>query len=411
VKGMEGFCGRNGPPGVGGVASAAGDEWRTACPPARDPLLMTEPERIQFMHGYPIPTRDHAALLASHRLLLDAARECLPVSVTPRGETTFFEDWEITRAAFMARMAGTVRHLSYLAPSYSRLDGFALARTLVDHVITFAWISADPKERLPAFLRDSFENLLRKGRALSEPRGQGAPPRCGASASERVHRAGRTRDARPSRSLGEGQRRLARAGPVVVARAAPHPRPQAHVPRRLRPLLGLRPPDDGASRSSSTWPATRSSQPSTASRYAIARRTCAPTGSRCSRSPRPWSSRTWHPADRASKPCGRPSGPSARCASSNGRSGSPSPRARTAGSTSASRARTTTPRRPRATSRAARPLLLPCRASRSTLRTSSGGTGASASSSRRGTACGHEDQAHVAACAVVRSADRADDPG
>ena len=60
------------------------------------------------------------------------------MQVTPRGQTTFFEDWEVTRAAFMARMSGTLRHLGYLAPSYSRLDDFALTRTLVDHVITFA---------------------------------------------------------------------------------------------------------------------------------------------------------------------------------------------------------------------------------------------------------------------------------
>jgi hypothetical protein len=40
------------------------------------------------------------------------------------------QDWEVTRAAFMARMASTLRHLTYLAPSYSRLEGLALARTL-----------------------------------------------------------------------------------------------------------------------------------------------------------------------------------------------------------------------------------------------------------------------------------------
>jgi hypothetical protein len=123
---------------------------------------MTEPDDLQLMHGHPMPTRDHATLLGSHHLLLDLARECLPVSVTPRGETSFFEDWEVTRAAFMVRMANILRHLGYLAPSYSHLDGFALARTLVDHVITFAWISADPKERQPALLRSSFKDILAK---------------------------------------------------------------------------------------------------------------------------------------------------------------------------------------------------------------------------------------------------------
>jgi hypothetical protein len=125
------------------------------------------------MHEHPMPTVDHAALLTSQRLLRDAASECLPVRVTSRGETTYFQDWEITRAAFVARMTGTLRHHSYLVPSYSRLDGFALARTLVDHVITFAWLSADPRERLPAFLRDSFENMLRKDER-SRSRGDGA---------------------------------------------------------------------------------------------------------------------------------------------------------------------------------------------------------------------------------------------
>jgi hypothetical protein len=134
---------------------------------------MTKRDDLQFMHGHPMPTRDHAALFAAYHLLLNLAGECMPVQVTPRGQTTFFEDWEVTRAAFMARMSGTLRHLGYLAPSYSRLDGFALTRTLVDHVITFAWTSADPNERLPAFLRSSFENLLRKD-ARSRGRGGGA---------------------------------------------------------------------------------------------------------------------------------------------------------------------------------------------------------------------------------------------
>src|SRR5690348_15021234 len=105
-----------------------------------------------------MPTVDHASLLSSFHLLLEQANDCLPVVVRPQSPTSFFESWEITRAAFMARMAGTVRHLGYLAPSYSRLDGVALARTLVDHVITFAWISVAPSERLPALLRTSFKS-------------------------------------------------------------------------------------------------------------------------------------------------------------------------------------------------------------------------------------------------------------
>jgi hypothetical protein len=79
---------------------------------------MTEHDNVQFTHGHPMPTRDHATLLASHHLLLGLADECLPVRVTPTGETSFFQDWEVTRAALMARMAGTLRHLGYLIPSW-----------------------------------------------------------------------------------------------------------------------------------------------------------------------------------------------------------------------------------------------------------------------------------------------------
>jgi hypothetical protein len=68
----------------------------------------------------------------------------------------------------MARMASTLRHLGHLAPSYSRLDGVALARTPVDHVITFAWIGACPQERVPALLRTSFKSLLAKDRRARE---------------------------------------------------------------------------------------------------------------------------------------------------------------------------------------------------------------------------------------------------
>jgi hypothetical protein len=133
-------------------------------PPVERAMLfpMTAPDDVQFMHGHPVPARDHATLLASFHLLLAQAAECFLVRIRPTGQTSHFEDWELTRAALMARMASTLRHLGYLAPSYSRLDGLALARTLVDHVVAFAWISAKPNDRLPAFLRSSFKDQLAK---------------------------------------------------------------------------------------------------------------------------------------------------------------------------------------------------------------------------------------------------------
>jgi hypothetical protein len=128
----------------------------------RHALGVSATEPIRFVHRQPVPNDDHAALLSSYHLLLQQAKEVSSVSVRSVPSTTVFESWEVTRAAFVARMAGTLRHLGYLAPSYSRLDGYALARTLVDHAITFAWISGDPKERLPTFIKASFESFIRK---------------------------------------------------------------------------------------------------------------------------------------------------------------------------------------------------------------------------------------------------------
>jgi hypothetical protein len=128
-------------------------------------MPVNQPTDLRLMVEHPMPTRDHAALLASYHLLAEHTDACLHVQVCPTTPTSFFESWEITRAAFMARMSSTLRHLGYLAPSYSRLDGVALARTLVDHAITFAWISGDPKKRLPTFLRASFSSQLDKHKA------------------------------------------------------------------------------------------------------------------------------------------------------------------------------------------------------------------------------------------------------
>jgi hypothetical protein len=115
-----------------------------------------------------MPTPHHAPLLASYRLLLEQAAHAVRVQVRQPPSASPFEAWEVARAALMARMAGTLRHLGYLAPSSSRIDGIALARTLVDHVITFAWLSADPSERLPRFLRNSYGSMLTKDQRATQ---------------------------------------------------------------------------------------------------------------------------------------------------------------------------------------------------------------------------------------------------
>lgn len=120
-----------------------------------------------------MPTPHHAPLLASYRLLLEQAADAVRVQVRQPPSASPFEAWEVTRAALMARMAGTLRHLGYLAPTSSRIDGIALARTLVDHVVTFAWLSADPSERLPRFLRNNYGSMLTKDERATQ-RGEDA---------------------------------------------------------------------------------------------------------------------------------------------------------------------------------------------------------------------------------------------
>lgn len=117
---------------------------------------------------YPVPTPHHAAVLGAYHRTLELAAPACEVRVRGRSGGLFLEDWEITRAAFLARMSSTLRHLGYLIPSMSRLDGAALCRTLLDHAITYAWIAHDPADRLPRFLRSAYDEALRHHKRFAE---------------------------------------------------------------------------------------------------------------------------------------------------------------------------------------------------------------------------------------------------
>lgn len=124
-------------------------------------LDVTDPA-LSLRIGYPVPAPQHAALLSCYDLVLTQAAEAVVARIPGRPGECFLEDWEIARAALLARMAGTVRHLGYLVPSNSRHDGVALTRTLLDHAIHYAWIAASPADRLPRFLRKTYANALTK---------------------------------------------------------------------------------------------------------------------------------------------------------------------------------------------------------------------------------------------------------
>jgi hypothetical protein len=118
--------------------------------------------------AFPVPAPHHAALLASYEPIVALARESASVRVPGSPGGLFLEDWQVTRAALLGRMAGTLQHLLYLAPSTSRLDGAALCRTLIDHAIHYAWIASAPKERLPRFLRKSYSHAITQHERMAE---------------------------------------------------------------------------------------------------------------------------------------------------------------------------------------------------------------------------------------------------
>jgi hypothetical protein len=123
---------------------------------------------LRELVGFPVPTRHHAALIASYVPVIRLARESSRGQVAGQSGELFLESWQVTRSVLLARMAGTLQHLLYLVPSTSRLDGAALCRTLIDHAIHYGWIAADPNERLPKFLRKSYSHAVSQHERMSE---------------------------------------------------------------------------------------------------------------------------------------------------------------------------------------------------------------------------------------------------
>lgn len=62
-------------------------------------------------------------------------------------------DWPISGWAMLARLNGTVRSIDALIPQRRATDAAALARTLLEGVVTFAWVGIDPAENAQAWLR------------------------------------------------------------------------------------------------------------------------------------------------------------------------------------------------------------------------------------------------------------------
>jgi hypothetical protein len=82
-------------------------------------------------------------------------------------------DWPITGWAMLARMQGTADSVVALMPERRATDAAVLLRTLLESMITFAWIGIDPPAHAPAWLRwDRGQRL----KADNDVIASGAPP-------------------------------------------------------------------------------------------------------------------------------------------------------------------------------------------------------------------------------------------
>ncbi|MBI3770335.1 MAG: hypothetical protein HY271_17830 [Deltaproteobacteria bacterium] len=91
---------------------------------------------------------------AAARELAALIRDRLPIACGT-------DRWPSLGWALLARMAGTTGTIVTLRSSQSANDGFCLLRVLYEHVVTFAWLAADPvDERIDLFRKnDAIERI------------------------------------------------------------------------------------------------------------------------------------------------------------------------------------------------------------------------------------------------------------
>jgi hypothetical protein len=100
-----------------------------------------------------------AASLRASEALTGLVEERLPLQVEGGGGPP--EPMRVIGPAMLARGAGTVQALAALAPLDREADAGVLLRVLLEHVITFAWLSADPDhQRFLLWLKEDGRQRL-----------------------------------------------------------------------------------------------------------------------------------------------------------------------------------------------------------------------------------------------------------
>src|SRR4051812_39094485 len=88
------------------------------------------------------------------------------------GSTGAHGEWPISGWAMLARMAGTAESIVALIPERRATDAGVLVRTMLESMVTFAWIGIDSASHAPARLRWDRRQRLK---ADNDVRASGAP--------------------------------------------------------------------------------------------------------------------------------------------------------------------------------------------------------------------------------------------
>lgn len=70
----------------------------------------------------------------------------------PADDPRFRGAWDVVAPAMLVRASTTVRALFKLDPDDSWLATEAIARTVIELVITFSWLAADPDQYIPEWV-------------------------------------------------------------------------------------------------------------------------------------------------------------------------------------------------------------------------------------------------------------------
>jgi hypothetical protein len=100
--------------------------------------------------------------------LVAVARQTFPLTVA-NADT---EPFRLIGTAMLARGAGALESIAALAPRGYNTDSAVLLRVLTEHVIVFAWLSADPDRRVLLWLKEDARQRM----AMHNDWLEGKPP-------------------------------------------------------------------------------------------------------------------------------------------------------------------------------------------------------------------------------------------